>query len=131
MTLPLLPSRFLPAALILAGAGVAAACTTSTAATSTAATAPFACEIAVDETGRGTTFRGLVQANESLSGSYSLSLAGRGTNIRQGGAFSASAGETLTLGQSMLSGAAADYDAELTVTVNGQSYACLSMETET
>ena len=131
MTLPLLPRRFLPAALILAGAGVAAACTTSTAAPSDAATVPFACEIAVDETAAGTTFRGLVQANESLSGRYSLRLAGRGTDIRQGGAFDARAGETLTLGQSMLSGAASAYDAELTITVNGRSHRCDSPGAET
>lgn len=131
MPLPILQSRFLPAALILAGAGVAAACSTSIAATSAAATAPVTCEIAVDETGPGTTFRGLVEANESLSGSYSLSLAGRGTNIRQGGAFSASAGETVTLGRSMLSGAASAYDAELTITVDGRSYRCDSPGAET
>ena len=130
MTLPLLPRRFLPAALILAGAGVAAACTTSTAAPSDAATAPFACEIAVDETAAGTTFRGLVQANDALSGRYSLRLAGRGTDIRQGGAFDARAGETLTLGQSMLSGAASAYDTDLTVTVDGQSYSCRAMATD-
>ena len=110
MTLPLSPRRFLPAALILAGAGLAAACTTASVAQETAA--PFACQISVDDTGRATAFRGLVQATESLSGSYSFSLAGRGTNIRQGGAFTARAGETVTLGQSMLSGDPADFDAD-------------------
>lgn len=130
MTLPLVPRRFLPAALILAGAGVAAACSTSTAATSDAATAPFACEIAVAETAAGTRFEARLQANDALSGSYRLSLAGRGTDIRQAGAFSASAGETLTLGQSMLSGAASAYDSELTITVDGRSYSCRAMETD-
>ncbi|MFO7920908.1 MAG: curli-like amyloid fiber formation chaperone CsgH [Nioella sp.] len=131
MTLPLVPRRFLPAALILAGAGVAAACSTSTAATSDAATAPFACEIAVAETAAGTRFEARLQANDALSGSYRLRLAGRGTDIRQAGAFSARAGETLTLGQSMLSGAASAYDAELTVTVDGRSHRCGSPGEET
>lgn len=126
MTLPRNTRRFLPAALILAGAGLGAACTTASVAQDTAA--PFACQISVEETGRATAFRGLVQANESLSGSYSLSLSGRGTNIRQGGAFSAQAGETVTLGQSMLSGDAADYDAELSLTVNGATYRCQAVE---
>lgn len=130
MTLPLPTRRFLPAALILAGAGVAAACTTSTAATSAAATAPFACEIAVAETAAGTRFEARLQANDALSGSYRLSLAGRGTTIRQGGAFDARAGETLTLGQSMLSGAASAYDTDLTVTVDGQGYNCRAMATD-
>jgi len=129
MTLPLKTRRFLPAALILAGAGFAAACTTSSVAQE-ATTAPFACQISVDETGRATAFRGLVQTTESLSGSYSFSLAGRGTNIRQGGPFSARAGETVTLGQSMLSGAPADFDAELTLTVNGQTYRCPAVATD-
>jgi len=128
MTLPLKTRRFLPAALILAGAGFAAACTTASVAQEAAA--PFACQISVDDTGRATTFRGLVQASESLSGSYSFSLAGRGTNIRQGGPFSAHAGQTVTLGQSMLSGDAADYDVELTLTVGGETYSCRAVETD-
>ena len=127
MTLPLLPRRFLPAALILAGPGLAAACTSASTATTSA---PFACEIAVSETATGTRFEGRLQAVERLTGSYTLHLAGRGTNIRQGGAFTARAGETVTLGQSMLSGAASAYDSELTITVNGQSYLCRTMETE-
>lgn len=129
MTLPLKTRRFLPAALILAGAGFAAACTTSSIAQE-AATAPFACQVSIDDTGRATAFRGLVQASESLSGSYSFTLAGRGTNIRQGGAFTARAGETVTLGQSMLSGDAADYDAELSLTVDGQTYRCPAVATD-
>ena len=130
MTFPLPTRRFLPAALILAGAGVAAACTSSIAATSAATSAPFACEIAVTETATGTRFESRLQAVEPVAGSYRLSLAGRGTNIRQGGAFAARAGETLTLGQSMLSGAASAVEAELTVTVDGQSYRCRAMETD-
>jgi len=129
MTLPRKTRRFFPAALILAGAGLAAACTTASVAQDTA-TAPFACQIAVEDTGRATSFRGLVQASESLSGSYSLHLTGRGTNIRQGGGFSARAGETVTLGQSMLSGDAADYTAELTLTVNGATYSCQAVDTD-
>ena len=128
MTLPLKTRRFLPAALILAGAGLAAACTTSSIAQEV--TAPFACQVSVDERGHGTTFRGLVQASETLSGSYSFQLAGRGTNIRQGGAFTARAGETLPLGQSMLSGDAEDYDASLSLTVNGVTYSCPLVEAE-
>lgn len=131
MTLPLPTRRFLPAALILAGAGLAAACTTASTASTAEATAPFACEISVTESGNRTRFEGRLQAAEPVSGSYSLSLAGRGTNIRQGGGFAARAGETVTLGQSMLSGPAASYQTELTITVGGQTYSCRSMETET
>jgi hypothetical protein len=130
MTLPLPSRRFLSAALILAGAGVAAACTTTSAARATDAAAPFACEIAVSEASHGTRFEARVQATEALSGQYSFSLAGRGTNIRQGGPFTARPGQTVTLGQSMLSGAASAYDTELTLTVNGQRYSCASVATD-
>ncbi|MFO7921057.1 MAG: curli-like amyloid fiber formation chaperone CsgH, partial [Nioella sp.] len=94
------------------------------------ATTPFACEIAVAETAAGTRFEARLHAVETVSGRYSLGLAGRGTDIRQAGAFTARAGETLTLGQSMLSGAASAYDTELTVTVDGRSYSCRAMETD-
>lgn len=129
MTFPLPNRRFLSAALILAGAGVAAACTTSSAARATDA-APFACEIAVSEAGHGTRFEARVQAAETLSGQYAFTLSGRGTNIRQGGPFTARAGETVTLGQSMLSGAASAYDTELTLTVDGQRYSCAPVATD-
>ncbi len=129
MTLPHKTRRFLPAALILAGAGVAAACTTSFA-DEASSTSPFACEIAVDESGLGTQFLGRLQASEAVTGRYDLSLAGRGTNIRQAGAFAARAGETVTLGQAMLSGPASRYDADLTITVNGATYRCQTMATD-
>ena len=130
MTLPLKTRRFLPAALILAGAGFAAACTTSSVAQETDASTPFACEIAVSEASHGTRFEARVQAAEPISGQYAFSLAGRGTNIRQGGMFSARAGETVTLGQSMLSGAASAYDTELTLTIGGQRYSCAPVATD-
>ncbi|WP_071676125.1 curli-like amyloid fiber formation chaperone CsgH [Nioella nitratireducens] len=129
MTLPLKTRRFLPAALILAGAGIAAACTSSIA-EETASTAPFACEIAVDESGASTQFQGRLQANSAVTGRYDLSLAGRGTNIRQAGAFTARADETVTLGQAMLSGPASRYDADLSITVNGVTYRCQTMATD-
>ncbi len=116
--------RILPAALILAGVGLAAACNTTTA--TEVRTAPIACDIAVDEAGRMVTFQGRVQATETVSGSFNLHLTGRGTNIRQGGPFTARAGEIVTLGNSRLSGDADAYDADLSITVNGATYDCAS-----
>lgn len=130
MTFPLPNRRFLSAALILAGAGVAAACTTAASTAMATDAAPFACEIAVTESATATTFEGRVQAAEPINGQFAFSLSGGGTNIRQGGSFAAAPGETVTLGRSMLSGAADAYDTELTITVDGQRYSCRAMETE-
>ncbi len=115
--------RILLPAMILAGAGLAAACN-STTASPVSTTAPFACDIAVEEDGRMVNFQGRVQASEAISGSYNLHLSGRGTNIRQGGPFSARAGEIVTLGQSRLSGAPESFDAELSITVDGTEFSC-------
>jgi len=114
--------RLSPATVLLAGVGLAAGC--STPVVSTLSPAPLACALEVDQTGPMTRFQGQVQAFEALSGSYSLTLVGGGTNIRQGGPFSARSGETVSLGQANLSGTPGRYDANLSITVNGTTYNC-------
>jgi CsgH protein len=121
--------RLRPAAVLLAGVGLAAGCAATTTAPPTASTrsyAPLACTLNVDQNGRMVSFQGSVQANEALSGTYSLTLRGGGTNIRQGGPFSARSGETVTVGQANLSGTPASYDANLSITVNGTTFNCAS-----
>jgi hypothetical protein len=44
--------------------------------------------------------------------------------MNQGGPFSTRAGETLQLGRMQMSGSAASLEAELTLTVDGQTYRC-------
>ncbi|MGR3639020.1 curli-like amyloid fiber formation chaperone CsgH [Alterinioella nitratireducens] len=112
----------LPAAVILAGLGIAAVSNATT--TTAAATAPLACDIAVDQTGAMVHFQGRVQAHEAMTGTYALTLSGGGTNIRQGGAFSAREGEIVTLGQANLSGDPSRYDATMVLSVNGATYNC-------
>lgn len=118
---PLTLRTLLPATVILAGLGIAAV---SNATTTTAASAPLACDIAVDQSGRMVNFQGRVQAHEALTGTYALTLSGGGTNIRQGGAFSAREGEIVTLGQANLSGDPSRYDATMVLSVNGATYNC-------
>ena len=121
--------RVLPAAVLLAGVGLAAGCAATATTPTTASTlsyAPLACTLDVEQNGRLVAFQGHVQANEPVSGTYSLTLSGGGTNIRQGGPFSARPGETVTLGQANLSGTPDRYDAELSITVNGTTYNCAS-----
>lgn len=110
--------HMLCATVIFAGLGLAAAVSATT------TTAPLACDIAVDQNGHMVSFQGRVQATESLSGTYSLTLSGGGTNIRQGGSFTAPAGEVVTLGQANLSGTPERYDATMTLNVNGATYNC-------
>ena len=123
------PRRLLPAIVLLAGVGLAAGCAATATTPTTASTlsyAPLACALDVQQNGRMVSFQGHVQANQALSGTYNLTLVGGGTNIRQGGPFSARPGETVTLGQATLSGTPDRYDAELSISVNGTTYNCVS-----
>ena len=113
----------IPATLIVAGLGLAAA-TGATATPPAAETAPIACDVAVDQNGRMVSFQGRVQASHDLTGTYSLTLSGGGTNIRQGGAFAADAGDIVTLGQANLSGTPDRYDVDLTLSIDGETYSC-------
>jgi CsgH protein len=114
----------LPATLIIAGLGLAVATSATATPTTSSDTAPLACDIAVEQNGRMVSFQGRVQTSEDLTGTYSLSLSGGGTNIRQGGAFSADAGDIVTLGQANLSGTPDRYDVDLTLSVGGATYNC-------
>jgi len=116
------PRRLSPATVLFAGVGLVAGCTSPIA--STLSPAPITCTLEVDRNDHMTRFQGQVRASEALSGSYSLTLVGGGTNIRQGGPFSARPGETVSLGQANLSGTPERYDANLSVTVNGTTYNC-------
>jgi len=108
-------------ALVILGLGMTIA---DSATATTPAAAPLACDIAVDQNGHMVSFQGRVQATEDLTGTYSLTLRGGGTNIRQGGAFAADAGDLVTLCQANLSGSPDRYDADLTLSVNGATYNC-------
>ena len=85
---------------------------------------PFACSLVARASGGGTDLEAVLQARESISASYALTVRGPGVAIDQGGDLSLGAGETTTLGQASVSGAAGSLDASLTVTVGGQTYTC-------
>lgn len=86
--------------------------------------APIACAITIATEGNLLQLQPVVQANEAVSGIYSLRVEGPGTRMNQGGPFTARAGETLELGRMMMSGTAASLDAELTLTIDGRTYSC-------
>lgn len=86
--------------------------------------APFACSLAIGTANGLLQIEPVIQANQAISGIYQLRVEGPGTRMNQGGPFSARAGQTLELGRMMTSGSAASLDAEMTLTIDGQTYRC-------
>ena len=114
----------LPVAL---AAGVAAT-TGTVVAPAHAASDGVRCEITVSKRGGITTLEGVVLASKSVSGSYRLSVTtsggSGGSDIDQSGAFSASAGQSSSLGVVSLGGTANLASAQLSVKWNGGSTQC-------
>ncbi|MBO6900843.1 MAG: hypothetical protein JJ864_05800 [Rhizobiaceae bacterium] len=86
------------------------------------------CEIRTTQNGSMISLDGVFVADVAVSGSYKLQITSAGgggnTNIRQGGAFSAQAGEEVTLGRVMVGGYGASYDASLEVEADGETLKC-------
>ena len=91
---------------------------------SEASSSKIQCEIATTESGNFTAIESLVHATEMANGSYTLTVSGTGTNIRQGGAFSANAHETVKLGTVNLGSTSKGYDLRLDITANGKTTQC-------
>lgn len=91
---------------------------------SQASTSKMQCEITASTSGNTTVIQGLAHAAEAANGSYNFTVSGEGTNIRQGGAFSAAPNETLTLNTVNLGGNAKGYDVQLNITANGKTTQC-------
>jgi hypothetical protein len=88
---------------------------------------PLRCEIRSTESGGMIALEGVVEADAATDGGYQFQVVssggGNNTNIRQGGAFSAEAGEAVTLGRVVLGGNGA-YEARLTLDANGETVEC-------
>jgi len=86
------------------------------------------CEIVTETSGGMITLQGVVHADTPLSGSYTFRVesagGGGGSNIRQGGSFSAAPGQPAKLGRVMLGGGGAVYDATLGVDTNAGRFTC-------
>ncbi|UVK57432.1 hypothetical protein DBIPINDM_008392 (plasmid) [Mesorhizobium sp. AR02] len=118
------PRRVMAAlALVLVPAGALAAM-----ATADQSIGPVHCEIRVTPEGDMVSLEALARADRKVSGTYSFHVGsvGRsgGTNIEQGGAFSAAPGKPATLGAVTLDAKGAVYDTKLEVTVDGKSIGC-------
>jgi hypothetical protein len=110
---------------VILGLGVAVATIGTGQAGSSAG--PLRCEIETVMQGPMVSLTGLVHADASLGGSYSFKVrsagGGGGTNISQGGGFSAGPAAPAMLGQVSLSGNSI-YDATLEVSANGHTVEC-------
>jgi len=118
------PRRVMAAlALVLIPAGALA-----TIATADQSVGPVRCEIRVTPEGGMVSLEALAHADRNVSGTYSFHVesAGRsgGTNVEQGGPFSAAPGKPATLGAVTLEAKGAVFDARLEVTVDGKSIGC-------
>ena len=80
------------------------------------------CEIVVTRSGGSTTIAGVVRPGAAITGDYALKVDGSGVRIRQGGAFSADAGEQQALGEVRLG--RGSYDATMDITVDGLTTRC-------
>jgi hypothetical protein len=90
---------------------------------------PVRCEIRATPQGGMVSLEALALADSNVSGTYSFHVerVGRtgGTNIEQGGAFSAGPGRPATLSTITLSANSAVYDANLEVMVGDKSISCV------
>lgn len=86
--------------------------------------APIACALAIGTNNGLLQIEPVIQATTAVSGIYQLRVEGPGTRMNQGGPFSVRAGETLELGRMMTSGSASSLDAEMILTIDGQTYRC-------
>lgn len=88
---------------------------------------PVQCSIQAKADDGMIAFRGVLETNTGLSGSYSFHIESSGhggsTNIRQGGNFTAEAGEEVHLGQAAVSGGG-QYEVKFEITANGETYEC-------
>lgn len=106
---------------VILGAGLVAAMLGATSADS--ASGPLRCTIETSRSGGMTVLQGVASADKAVDGSYQFKVTGSGTNIQQGGGFSAGPGGDAALNQVMLGGNGT-YTARLTLAANGATATC-------
>jgi len=89
---------------------------------------PVECEIAVSKGRYGTTYEGIVHADQAARGTYALKISKRGSGgssmINQSGDFDLRAGDSETVGQATFGGAPSTVTAELSVQWKGKILTC-------
>lgn len=86
---------------------------------------PIRCVIDMQESGRMTSIKSILESDVDATGTYAVSLRSSGANINQGGPFEIEAGEQVILAETNMSGAADDFDVTLEIEWDDSTYACL------
>lgn len=111
--------RSLALAALLVGAGLAGTALTGAPA---AAAGGLRCDIRTTASGGMIALDSVALTDAAANGSYSFRVVGGGTDIEQGGDFSAAPGKATPLGQVMVG--KGKYKVDLTLTSKGKSIAC-------
>jgi hypothetical protein len=89
---------------------------------------PLACALRITPGLFGLTFAGTAEAARDVVGTYALTIEKSGrsgsASISQAGEFRLRAGERETLGEATLNGKRSEFDAALTLDVDGKRFAC-------
>ena len=118
---PFFPATFAIAAALTAAGFVANA---------SAAPGDFACGVSKTTKGNMMTVEGQLLSPTNLVGDYRFALKSSGTNVSQGGQFSAAAKSQVSLGQVMIN-AGSNVSVDFTVTAGGKTYDCSQNVTHT
>lgn len=102
--------------------GVAAAGATIGASQASSTDGPLSCAIETSRSGGMIAIESVAISDRAVAGTYSFTVRGGGTDIRQGGEFEAAAGEQVALGQVMVGGGS--YEARLDVKAGGRTATC-------
>lgn len=80
----------------------------------------------IEETSRGSalSLKGAISSVPGTTGTYSFSVEGTGTNIRQRGRFTTDDHGKASLGSVLLGNSGAVYDARLIVNIRGKAFEC-------
>src|SRR5690606_4539177 len=93
-----------------------------------AAAGPVACEIKSASMNGMISLEAVIRSDVAAFGSYRFRVAGAGggggTNIQQGGNFSATPGAPVTLGRVMVGNTGGAYDAILEISADGETATC-------
>ena len=118
---PLLQTAFAAAAALTAAGFVA---------NTNASAGDFACGVSTTTKGNMMTVEGQLLSPTDLAGDYRFALKSGGTNVSQGGQFSAAAKSQVSLGQVMIN-AGSNVSVDFTVTTGGKTYDCSQNVTRT
>lgn len=126
------PALFLGLSLAAFAAASAMAHSDTPAAPAAAAAEPLRCEVALDAIRGGTRIEGRVLSSTPVRGTYEMQITSRmgggRASITQSGAFEASPGAPVLLGETEMVGAPASHQVDLEIRVGSRRLTCAEAE---